>query len=127
MFCLLAKAKGAEQFVHFFELGAEDFGEAAGAEAAQHFHLEEAVLGVDVAHGPIGVGGILGVDVGDAVFIEDDFHFLLQPGEFGLAFVFGSGALEIYPETEDEDEQKGNEGEQDAAETFHVGVFLHQR
>jgi len=123
----LAKAEGSKQFIHPFHIRSQDFCQAAGADASYHFHLEEAILGVDVAHGVVGIGGILGVDVRDAVFVEDDLDFFLQFGEFNLAFVFGCSALEVDPKSEDENEQEGYEDEQDTAKTFHDERILSQR
>ena len=76
----LPDAQGAEQPVGLDQLGAEHLGQFAARQTAQHLHLEEAVLGVHVAEGEVGVVLILRVDVGDAPLVAGDLRLGLERG-----------------------------------------------
>ena len=69
------------------EGGAEDFGEGAGAVAAEGVHLEEAVGGGDVALGEEQVVEVGGVEGGDALGVAGD-------GDGGGEAGDGDGAVE---------------------------------
>ena len=60
---------------------ADDLGRPPGAGAAHELHLEEAVLGVHIAQGEIGVPFARRGDVRDAVAIAQDRYRRIEPGK----------------------------------------------
>ena len=82
---VFADAQGAKQAVGVEQLGAEDFGQFAHGQAAHHFHLEQAVLGVDVAQRTVQIRLVLRGDVGHAALVVAHSHRLLQAAQVHAA------------------------------------------
>ena len=82
---MFADAQGAKQAVGVKQLGAQDFGQFAHRQAAHHFHLKEAVLGVDIAQRAVQVGLVLRGDVGHAALVVAHGHGLLQTAQVNAA------------------------------------------
>ncbi|MCY1548701.1 hypothetical protein D9M68_848260 [compost metagenome] len=80
-----ADAQGAEQAVGVHQAGAEDLGQLATGQAAQHFHLEQTVLGMDEAQGAVHVGFVGCLDVWYAAFVVAHAHRGLEMGQGQLA------------------------------------------
>ncbi|MCY1345232.1 hypothetical protein D9M69_312860 [compost metagenome] len=76
-----ANPQGAEQAVGVHQAGAEDFGQLAARQAAQHFHLEQAVLGVDETQGAVHIGFVASLDVRHASLVVADGHRGLEMGQ----------------------------------------------
>ena len=73
-----AEAEDADEAVGVECQATEEFCELTVAGAAVEFHLPEAVLGMDEAEGGEEVLVAGGVDVGDAPFVTQDLHVVLQ-------------------------------------------------
>ncbi len=71
----------AEQAVGVDQLGPEDLGQFAAGEPAHHLHLEQAVLRVQEAQGPVEVGFIRRPQVRHAALVPAYFHRGLQLAE----------------------------------------------
>ena len=82
---MFADAQGAKQAVGVEQFGAEDFGEFAHGQAAHHFHLEQPVLGMDVAQRAVQIGLVLRGDVGHAALVVAHGHGLLQTAQVHTA------------------------------------------
>ncbi|MCY1396137.1 hypothetical protein D9M71_110980 [compost metagenome] len=78
-------AQGAEQAVGFHQRRAQHFGQFAAGQAAQHFHLEEPVLGMHVAQRAVQVGFALRADVRHAALVVADADRIVQALQAGLA------------------------------------------
>lgn len=78
---VVADAQGAEQTVGIHQLGSEHFGQLAARQAPQHFHLEQAVLGVHVAEGAVEVGLVLRIQVRNPALVVAHVDRRLQVGQ----------------------------------------------
>ncbi|MCY1341372.1 hypothetical protein D9M69_273150 [compost metagenome] len=78
---VLADAQGAEQPVGVDQLGAEHLGQFAARQAAQHLHLEQAILGVHVAERAVHIRFVLRLDVRHAALVVAHADRRLQVGE----------------------------------------------
>ena len=92
---VFADAQGAEQAVGFQQRAAEDFRQLAAGQAAQDFHLEQAILGVDEAQGAVHIQFMLGLDMRHAPLIEIHQHLRLQGLQLQLTAALRLFAVDI--------------------------------
>ena len=81
-FGALANAQAAHQLVSVEQFRPQHFGQLATGQATQDFHLEQPVLGMDVAEGAVQIGFIFGADVRDATFVVAHRDRTLQVLQF---------------------------------------------
>ena len=75
---VLAQAQGAEQPVGIQQCRAEHLGQLAIGQAAQHLHLEQAVLGMHEAQRPVQVGVVLRTDMRHPALVVAHLYRRLQ-------------------------------------------------
>ncbi|MCY1548723.1 hypothetical protein D9M68_848500 [compost metagenome] len=82
-----ADAQGAEQPVGVDQPGAEYFRQFAACQAAQHFHLEQAVLGMHETQGAVQVGLVLCLDMRYTALVvaHRDWRLQLRESQFAIA------------------------------------------
>ncbi|MNI62450.1 hypothetical protein D3C73_1177740 [compost metagenome] len=117
-----ANAQGAHQLVGVEQFWPQHFGQFTAGEAAQHFHLEQSVLGVHVAEGAIQVGFVVGANVRDAALVVTHGDRALQVLQLNHALARRLFAVDVATNTHGEDDDQHDERNQ---ETFHSdSLFL---
>ncbi|MNK97743.1 hypothetical protein D3C87_1180900 [compost metagenome] len=94
-FGAFANAQAAHQLVGVEQLRPEHFGQLATGEATQDFHLEQPVLGVDIAERAVQVGFVFGADVRDAALVVAHGDRALQVLQFHHALACRLLAVDV--------------------------------
>ncbi|MNO63146.1 hypothetical protein D3C76_538390 [compost metagenome] len=81
-FGAFANAQAAHELVGVEQFRPEYLGQFATGQASQDLHLEQPILGVDVAEGAVQVGFVVGADVRDAALVITHGDRTLQVLQF---------------------------------------------
>ena len=115
----LADAEGAGDAVERQGGRAGELGDLAGGGAAHQFHLEQALAGMGVAEGRCGVALGAGLDAGDAVLIDGDVNWPVQPRDLAAAAA-GDGDPDDGAKCCQHQQQQDDEGGHELSQYFHT-------
>ena len=105
--------------------GADHLGEPARGDVPAQVHLEEPVLGGDVALGPEQVLGVVGVDLRHALLVAQHVHRRREPTHVQRARGLGERAADQpdpdHRDDDGDDDHEGDQGHSDTAGSSHAG------